>query len=162
MFSARPIAIALVAAALSAPASAGKNVAEELSRINEQIALLSARLKELEVRAQIAAKQAEIERLGGGAVERTSEVPVVRAIEGVPGQLKATLAFGGAIQQTVAKGETTRGGWTVAEIGVNAVSLTRGKERIRLGFGNEPTPARPEGSGAGTSPGPAFPVYPPR
>ncbi|MDK9702352.1 MAG: type IV pilus biogenesis protein PilP [Sulfuritalea sp.] len=142
MFNRKLIA-AVIAAFVSSASLAGEGVAEEIARANEQIALLSAKLKELELRTQIAAKQAEMTRIGGtGAVmtsAQESELPVVRAIEGVDGRLAATLAFAGQIKQTVVTGEKTRGGWTVAQIDVGSVTLARGAERVRLGFGNEPS-----------------------
>ncbi|MEW5890663.1 MAG: pilus assembly protein PilP [Pseudomonadota bacterium] len=147
MFNPRKLAIALTAGLFVSQASAGEGVADEIARINEQIAVLSAQVKELDLRLQIATKRAEIERLaGGGAAGMSGELPVVRGIEGIDGKLKATLVFAGGIQQTVAKGETTRGGWTVAEINVNSVSLVRGKEKVRLGFGNEPPPSPADAS----------------
>ncbi|MCZ2112716.1 MAG: type IV pilus biogenesis protein PilP [Anaerolineae bacterium] len=148
-------AFAQAAGNVAATATSGNSTAaDEIARINEDIAVLSARLKHLDLRAQIVTKQAEIDRAAatGGSANIDSTAPVVRGIEGVDGKLKATLAFTGGVQQTVSKGEVTRGGWTVSDISINSVSLSRGKERIKLGFGNEP----PASTAAGQPmPGPA-------
>lgn len=147
MFNRSHLAVALACCVAAAPTAAADSTADHLARINEEIAVLTAQVKELDLRLQIATKKSEIERLAGGdASGRSGEMPVVRGIEGMDGKLRATLAFGGGVQQTVVKGETTRGGWTVAEINVNAVSLVRGKEKVRLGFGNEPPPSSADAS----------------
>lgn len=159
MFNRKLMAVALLTAFVATPTFAAESIAEEIARANEQIALLSAKLKELEIRTQIATKQAEIDRItsvtGAAPAGQPSELPVVRGIEGVDGRLAATLAFTGRIQQTVVTGEKIRGGWTVAQIDVNAVTLTRGNEKLRLGFGAEPPPSPPTQGGVSVQP-PAF------
>jgi type IV pilus biogenesis protein PilP len=152
MFSRKVMVAVFAVAFASSPAFAAAEIAEEIRQINEQIALMSAKFKELELRAQIATKKAEIERIGasgsGSTVgEAAAEIPVVRGIEGVDGRLKATLAYTGRIQQTVSQGEKIRGGWTVTQIDVSAVTLSRGTEKLRLGFGNEPPAAALTGPG---------------
>lgn len=140
------VMIALTCAGVTGLAKAD-DAAEEIKRINESIAVLTAQKAELELRSQIAAKKAEMEKLSApapavtaSAVQAPAEqvTPVVRGIEGFEGKLTATLAFGGGVQQTVKQGEKIRGGWTITQIEVNAVTLTRGKEVTRLGFGSEP------------------------
>lgn len=151
MFNRKAAALSFAVLLASTPTWAGESIAEEIARANEQIALLSAKFKELEIRAQIATKQAEIDRItsAGGSVagNQPAELPVVKGIEGVDGRLTATLAFAGRIQQTVLTGEKIRGGWTVSQIDVSAVTLSRGSERLRLGFGSEPPAAAPSQSG---------------
>lgn len=136
--------------------------AEEIARLNEEIAVKSARLKALELEAQLAAKQSELDRAsaqsnGGASNDQSLALPVVRAIEGADGRLKAILALGGGVLQPVYQGEKIRGGWTVAQISVNAVTLARGRERVRLGFGSEP-PASvgPAAQGGVQIPGQAY------
>jgi len=148
--SRKMIAVAVMAMFCSAAWSADQ-VAEEIRQLNEQIALKSARLRELEVRAQIATKQAELERTGGAASAPTgqpADLPVVRGIEGIDGKMKATLAFAGGIQQTVSQGEKVHGGWSVGSIEIAAVTLIKGSERLRLGFGREPPATPPSFPGA--------------
>lgn len=139
------IAAALLVAPLTA--SAG-NTAQELKDINERIAIESARLAEIELRLKIAKQQVELDRLGTPvqSLPSVDEVPTVRGIEGMGGKLKATLALRGGVTQVVGTGEKF-GEWTVTKIDAAAVTLTRGKESIRLSFGNEP----PAISGPGIS-----------
>ena len=117
-----------------------KEMAEEIQRINETMALLSARQDELKMRLGIATQEAELRKVGNGTPERAMDkvVPVVKSIEGVDGKLFATLAYGQGVQQTAKKGEKIAGGWQIAEINVNTVVLTKGKETVKLGFGFEP------------------------
>jgi type IV pilus biogenesis protein PilP len=135
------LALALLALAESAIA---EGAAEEIVRINEEIAVMSAKLSALEVRAKIAGKEQEISKLNTTSIGAPSELPVVRSIEGAGGRIFATLATGGGTTRTVVKGDSV-GEWTVDKIDVNAVTLRRGKENIRLGFGMEPaiTPSYP-------------------
>lgn len=147
----------LVLGTVSAEVPAG-TTAEEIARINEQIAVLAAQKQKLQLEVDIASKQAEITKLAGmGAPVNTDRgvTPVVRSIEGADGKFYATLAFGNGVQQTVKVGEKIHGDWTIAQIDVSSVTLTRGRERIKLPFGNEPPPA--QGNSAGQSlPGPGF------
>lgn len=148
MFNRKMICIAVAAACLAPPVFA-ESAAEKIAHINESIAVLSAEKAELELKSQIEAKRAEINKLSGGAGVSSSAssvdqvMPVVRGIEGIDGKLSATLAFGGGVQQTVKTGEKTRGGWTVTQIDVNSVTLVRGSEKTRLGFGTEPQTLSP-------------------
>lgn len=136
--------------------------AEEIRRINESIAILTAQKTELDLRSQIAAKKAEMDKQSGATPSALSTpatspgeqvLPVVRGIEGFEGKLTATLAFGGGVQQTVKQGEKIRGGWTITQIDVNSVSLTRGRETTRLGFGTEPPTYSSSTSLQGIQPG---------
>lgn len=147
---------ALLCASVHPALAAESSIADQIREINENIALLSAKKQELELKAQLAAKQAEMSKLSGGGVPISGAelTPVVRGIEGIDGKLTATLAFGGGMQQTVKQGEKIHGGWTVAEIAVNSVTLARGSERVRLGFGSEP-PAAPSSAGGAGGPYPA-------
>ncbi len=142
MYSRKKIAVALLACCFAGAALAEGNIAEQLRRINESIALLTAQKQELELKAQVASKQAELARssnANAASVDRAG-LPVVRTIEGGDGKLKATLAYGSGMQQTVKTGDKIYGGWTVTNIGVDSVSLSRGSERARLVTGNEPSP----------------------
>ncbi|HNY39138.1 MAG TPA: type IV pilus biogenesis protein PilP [Bryobacteraceae bacterium] len=154
----RMITLAL-AGLLGAPGVWADTPAERVKQINEEIAVLSAQLQKLELEAKIANKEAEKQRVSGvsapgGIGQATDELPVVRAIDGMDGKLVATLAMRGGMVQTVREGEKF-GAWTTKTITVNAVTLARGKESVRVPFGNEP-PA-PSGSNSPTGPGPMGP-----
>lgn len=130
-------------AAFSSSVLAQESIPEQLQRINESIAVLTAKKQELELRSQIAAKQAEIDRTTNADVLNIDRVrhPVVRSIEGADGKMVATLAFGSGQQQNVKQGDKIPGGWLVSRIGVDAVHISRGNERVRLNYGYEPPPA---------------------
>ena len=127
-------------------AAQAQSTAEQLARINESIALLNAQKAELELKAQIAAKQAEISRSGvalpgvaaGGRQRNMGDgpLPVVRSIEGVDGKLRAILNMGGGIIQSVRPGDKIVGDWTVGEITPQSLSLSRGGEIVRLAPAN--------------------------
>lgn len=146
MFNLKRLSLILIAGSfipLSPLASAQESVTEQLQRINESIALLTAQRQEIELRSQIVARQVEIDRANNTEalnIDRTRH-PVVRSIEGADGKMTATLAFGSGQQQTVRQGEKIPGGWLVSKIGVDAVHITRGKEKARLSYGYEPPPA---------------------
>lgn len=173
MFAIKQKALAIaVLAAMSGIAKADPTAADQIRILNEAIAVQSARLGKLEVEAKIAAKTAEINKLGASTSGTTSlgvplssmgdDVPLVKAIDGVDGKLKATLLMrnGGGVQ-TVSEGEKY-GVWTVKTISVGTVALVRGKETIKLNFGTEPAAsingAGPAGSQGGGFPG--LPSYP--
>jgi type IV pilus biogenesis protein PilP len=146
MYSRKMITLALLAAVSAGttlPASAQQSVPEQLQQINESIALLTAKRQELELRAQIVAKQGEIDQLTNSGMSNMDRAhqPVVQSIEGADGKMVATLVFGSGQQQTVKQGDRIPGGWTVAKVAVDAVHISRGKEKARLGYGYEPPPA---------------------
>lgn len=144
MYSHKMIALALIAATSAAtPAAfAQQSVPEQLQQINETIALLNAKRQELELRAQIVAKQDQIDQLTSSGMRNMDRLhqPVVHSIEGADGKMVATLIFGSGQLQTVKQGDKIPGGWTVSEVGVNAVHITRGREKARLSYGYEPPP----------------------
>lgn len=122
--------------------SNGSSTAEQLARINESIALLNAQKAELELKAQIAAKHAEISKSGfslpgeGDAMRarQTPEgpLPTVRSIEGMDGNLRAMVVIKGSVLQSVRQGERLLGDWTVTDITPNALTMKRGAEIVRL------------------------------
>ncbi|MDB5798433.1 MAG: type pilus biosis protein PilP [Paucimonas sp.] len=149
MCAIKSLRLALLASALAlAPAAAnaaagGNSAAEQIARINESIAILTAQKAELELRAQIAQRQAEIDKVTGShpggpggaaaAAGNALGLPVVRSIEGMDGRLRAVLAFNGGMLQTVRQGEKIAGDWTVSDISTGSITLTRGREIVRLG-----------------------------
>lgn len=163
----RALVVAIACTLLSGGAFAQSQgtPAEQLRAINEQIAVLSAQLSELEFRAKIAVKQEEIRKLSTPAAPTLpanqnhfgqDDLPIVRSIGGVDGKLKATLFLrnGGGLQ-TLGEGDKF-GAWTIKNVSVNAVTIFKGKEVTRLVFGTDPA-----SSAAGTlqaSPGRA--AYP--
>lgn len=156
MLSRKQMLLAAVLAALWNGAFAD-GTAEQIKAINEEVAVLSAKLAAMEIRAKIAGKQQEIDRFGASTgvspLDSTSrELPVVRSIEGANGRMQAILATGGGATQTVSKGDKI-GEWTVNKIDVNAVLLARGKQVVRLGFGIEPPVASQTSQGGIPSPG---------
>ncbi len=121
----------------------------ELLQINERIVLLSAKLKELQLQAKIAASEALAGQSAANADLGTgfaSTLPVVRGIHGVGTKLRAKLAWGNGIVSSVAVGDRLPGGWRVTQIKPNTVELAQGGKRVRLGFGMEPAPAPPGAS----------------
>ncbi|MDO8301187.1 type IV pilus biogenesis protein PilP [Lacisediminimonas sp.] len=143
----RPLRWLLLATVLAAAPAGAESAAEKIAKINESIAILTAQKAELELRAQIANKQAEIGKssaggagyAGGGMARQATAgghdigLPVVRSIEGMDGRLVAMLAFPGGLMQRVKQGEKIHGDWTVADIGTHSLTLTRGREIVRLG-----------------------------
>jgi type IV pilus biogenesis protein PilP len=156
MFNRKKILLVAIMAALSDGAFASSE-AEQIKSLNESVAVLSAQLAEMDMKAKIATKKQELERINGTSSSDYSpkELPVVRSIEGADGLMRATIATGGGATQTVIKGDKV-GEWTVNKIDVNAVVLARGKQVVRLSFGTEPSvPAAPTQGGVAT------PGYPP-
>ncbi len=123
--------------ALATPIAAMAETAEEIARINEDVAVLSAKLAEAEVRTKIAAKKQELSKLNAPQQQAEEVLPVVSAIEGADGRLIATLITENGARLSVVKGNKV-GKWTVAKIDVNSVKLKLGKRVVDLGFGNIP------------------------
>ncbi|MBP9714390.1 MAG: type IV pilus biogenesis protein PilP [Sterolibacterium sp.] len=150
MYSRKLISLTLIATCYLGSAStalAEDSIQEQLQRINDSIAVLNAKRQELELRSQVASKQAEIDRITNADsmnIDR-SRHPVVQSIEGADGKLVAMLAFGSGIQQNVRQGDSIPGGWQVSKVAVDAVYITRGRDRVRLAYGHEP-PAPPPSS----------------
>ena len=139
------VLVVLTCLAFTEQAWAQQSPAEQVKQINEEIAVLSARLQRLDVEAKIAAKEAEKLRSVGSlsstlmpdAGKSPGELPVVKGIEGFDGKLSAKLITRGGLEQTVREGEKL-GVWTIKAITVNAVVIAHGGETVRLAFGNEP------------------------
>ncbi len=148
MYKNKLVSLALLATCYvgtTSPAIAEPSIQEQLQHINENIALLNAKRQELELRAQVASKQVEIDRITNvdtGNIDRTRH-PVVQAIEGADGKMVATLAFGSGTQQNVRQGDKIPGGWQVNKIAVESVYITRGNDKVRLAYGHEPPPPMP-------------------
>lgn len=127
------------------PQFSGKTsaAANEIADINERLAVLTARLAELELQSKIATKKEEINKANNplSASGSDSFVPTVMDIDGVDGKLRASLYVQGGNTQSVRVGDKV-GSWKVKEIKMDSVTVQKGKDIVRLGFGSyspEPT-----------------------
>ena len=79
------------------------HTAESLAKINEQVAILTARLKALELQLQIDTKQAEISKLSGSTISDETAIPILKSIEGVDGNMYANFVYsdGGKISVNI-------------------------------------------------------------
>lgn len=151
------------------------SAAREISKINEEIAVLTAKLNKLKVEAEISVKQKEIDgavsafgengapqiqgagpNMQRGALDSTqvevevaTPAPAIHSIEGVDGKLYATLIFSGGMNQIVQKGEVIKDGWKVVGLTSSSVTLSRGGKETRLGFGLPPAAEPQRASGYG-------------
>lgn len=140
MYYLKSISILTVSLAVSLSASAqSPSVAERVRQINEEIAVLNAQLQKLEVESKIQQQESVLQQRTPGLLTQQDEMPTVRAIEGINGNLTATLAMRGGMTQTIKEGEKF-GTWTAKKITGSSVTLSRGKEVVRVPFGNEPQP----------------------
>lgn len=135
------LSVLLCSFALSGQAIAA-GAADEIAYINEQISILQAKLKRVELQAQIAAKDADVAKYGAQVSSSLSQgkdevLPSVRSTEGFNGKMMATLAYPGSATMIVKTGDVIQGGWKVASIESNVVELQRGSEKRRLSFGYE-------------------------
>jgi type IV pilus biogenesis protein PilP len=145
--------MAIFSAMFALPQSrAMAGAATEIAETNERIQLLQAQLAELELKAKIAAKQAEVDRsfapMGGPG---TLPLPVVRAIDAYRGHWVATLAFPGGQSTVAGVHDILPNGYRVKSIAVNAVVIAKGKSVERLTFGVEP-PSAPAAYSGGDMP----------
>lgn len=113
------------------------SAAEQIAQTNERVAVLSAKLSELETQAKIIAKQNEINKSNQTTVPTNiddSFVPSIYEIGGADKKLSAILNMEGGNTQTVRVGDKV-GHWKVRDIQVDFVDLERGKDVVRLTFG---------------------------
>lgn len=118
--------------------AAAKTPAHEIADINENIAVLSARLAQLEVQSKIAQKEAELLKANNpsaGMPGVDDFVPTVAYIDGVDGKLKASLYVQGGNLQSARVGDTVAS-WKVKDIKMDSVTVQKGSEVLRLGFGS--------------------------
>lgn len=120
--------------------------AEEIAAINEEIILLQARLKKLEVEEKIAKQQLAIassERAAdvarGNEIKKDPLVPVVRSTESYDGKTTAVLAYSSGETVSVKEGTSIPGGWVVASIKVNEVVLKKDGKSTALKFAHAPS-----------------------
>jgi len=144
-----PVEIITETAPPPAPVSAARTTtmnagnAAEIQRINENMTVKSARLGELNLEAQIATKQKEINALkattgaGAGAFDSARGTPSVVSVAGLKGALEAVLVFPGGAVQRVKAGDVIADR-KVVSVGINEVLLAdlKGRNVQRLGFGS--------------------------
>ncbi|AIY39640.1 putative exported protein [Collimonas arenae] len=128
---------------LSCLAAAGNaradSTADNLTRIEAETLILKAQERQIQVKAQIAAREAEIasrqsesDKVGRNAGPGD---PVIRAIEGIGNTLYATLALDNGSTVDVRSGSTLPNGMKVLSIRQNEVIVQSGqrdKRQIRL------------------------------
>ncbi len=161
--------LALAAAIVVSPfAQAAGNSVEEIQAVSERIAVLEARLKELELENKTKKLIAENAQLGAAAqrsanVDADSDygVPTVDRVEGLKGALEAVLVYRGNVRQRVKEGDQIFGSM-VRRIAINEVVLVDVKsgKANRLQFGAGPVirdgagqPGMPAGPLPGAVPG---------
>lgn len=125
---------------LGAPALA-VSTADELAQIESDHVILKARLRLLETRAQMAARQTEIERFSAGS--QNSAMPTVSGIDGMSGKLHATVLTENGHVAEVQTGDTLPNGMRILSIRQDGVIVQAGKNRVRLKPGVEPESGDP-------------------
>ncbi|MFC5474051.1 type IV pilus biogenesis protein PilP [Paraherbaspirillum soli] len=162
------IFLSCLAAAGSARA---ESTADNLSRIEAETLILKAQERQIQVKAQIAAKEAEIaaKQNENNKVSRSAGPgdPVIRAIEGIGNTLYATLSLDNGSTVDVRSGAMLPNGMKVISIRQNEVIVQAGskdKRQIRLALfaplAAGSTAAYPNYSGATVSLPPLPPVLP--
>lgn len=111
----------------------GKEAAE-IAAINERLAVMTARLAELEMQAKIAAKKSEISKVNSSSSVDDSFIPSVHEISGIDGRIWAVLNVQSGNTQTVRVGDKV-GAWRVTDIRADSVTVRKGGETLRLSFG---------------------------
>lgn len=141
------------------PGVVSSGTAAEISRLNEQIAILKAQVQRAELLGKIAKQDSEI-AMARKASDTNSVIvdappPVVRSIEGTNNRLNAVLAFSSGETAVATQGATLSGGWKVVSIKESSVVLKRPRngELVTLNFGYAPaSPTHSPGSGGGQMP----------
>lgn len=112
--------------------------AAEISTINQRIAVMSARLAELEIQAKIKAKETELAK-GSSSESSFSQIddnviPSVSEISGIDNKIWAVLNVRGGTQ-TVRVGEVAAG-WKVTNIKSDSVTVEKKGRKHLLSFGS--------------------------
>ena len=156
--------LALICGLVCLTANAQETAQERIISANERMAVLRAQQQELEVEAQIAAKQSEIRKFRGVdrfEVKGQRSMPVVKSVEGIDSRRMATISYPTGEEETVRIGDTLKSGWKVVGIDLRTVSLVRKREKVRLYVstgmnigtvgqvipGKSPAPVRQDASG---------------
>lgn len=127
-------------AAMPRPVSKPSAEAAEIAAINERVAVMAARLAELDLQAKIATKQAEITKAaqtpipsGMPQVDETI-IPSVSEISGIDNRIWAVLNVQGGTQ-TVRVGDVAAG-WKVTAIKPDSVTVDKKGRTLHLSFGS--------------------------
>ena len=118
-----------------------QSTAEEITAITERVHILNAQKAEMDLRAQIAARQQELDRYNGlGRFEPNEDqtIPMVKTIEGSDGKMLATIAYVSGNEETIRVGDVIKGKWKVTHIDIRSVHLQRGKDKTRLYLSRAP------------------------
>lgn len=127
------IALAVCLAPLPALAEVQTQATDSIAQLNEQIAVMSGRVKLLEMESQLATKRNEIAKLNGvSSLSDEAGMPVLKAIDGVDGIMTASLQYDDGAKVNVQKNDVLQDGWLVASIGHKSIFLEKGKKKIRL------------------------------
>lgn len=128
----------LIAVALCSNGHAN-NVAERLTRISEETAILTAEEQQAAVRARIAER---LSAAGQGGDASALDFPVVLSVAGLDGKLIAHVSVRGA-SYYVKTGEKIRGNFTVSQISGAGVEFFRhGKKSfVPVGYSGEASSA---------------------
>lgn len=135
----------LLAALACSPSVFAQSVSDNLTRIETETLVLKAREKQLDVQANILAKQSEIAAKQAES-ERITQAPaignpVILSIEGLGKSMFATLQLGNGNSVDVQAGDMLSNGMKVASIRANEVVIvTARKRRMRLAYAS-PAPA---------------------
>jgi type IV pilus biogenesis protein PilP len=115
--------------------------AQEIQRINENMALLQTQLNQLELQVKVAEKKKILNGLNGGgstfsSFDPNKGNPSVISVAGIKGQLEAVLVFPGGSTQRVKEGDVIDER-RVTKINANEVVLAniKDKSQQRLTFG---------------------------
>lgn len=146
-------------------AGAERVTVSALSDINNQNVLKAAQLQGLELDEKIKKlKPATGDDTSAGTKEPSpvaedDSLPVVQGVYGANGQLFATLAYAdGRRAIDVRKGAHVPGGYTVSELASDSVTLTRGKQRLVIGFADKATVPVVRPTGAAYTTGAGLPL----
>jgi type IV pilus biogenesis protein PilP len=134
---------------------AAASTADDLARIEAEHVVAKARLRLVETQAQIAARQADIERQ---APLVHSGMPTVAGIEGMAGRLAATLYLENGFVAEVKAGDALGNGMRVVSIAPGGVVVqTADRRRVRLRPAAEPPLASVPYGARATAAGMALP-----
>lgn len=125
-----------LAALLSCSAVFADPTSDKLTQIEAETLLLKAREKQLDVQANILAKQNDIaaKQNAGNQLAQTPVAgdPLVQGIEGIGNDMFATLLLGDGSVIDVHAGDVLVNGMRVVSIAPSSVIVQKGKKRIRL------------------------------
>jgi hypothetical protein len=97
----------------------------DLSKIQSDTLLLKAK-------AERAVAQSELD--ARSSVEGEGAAPVVKAVYGAGNQLYATFLYRSGVVMDAKPGDTILGGFKVVSVGVDKVELSKGRQRLAVGF----------------------------